>query len=242
MTENVPDSHAALMDSVYRRQRHIYDLTRKYYLFGRDKLIRGLALKPGESLVEVGCGTARNLVRIARLYPDAQLFGLDASQAMLTTAQDTLRHSGLDSKIRLIHGYAEALAPESFDRRERFDRVIFSYSLSMIPDWRAALRAAADALTPEGSVHIVDFGDLQGLSAPGRALLRRWLALFHVSPRVEILKALEAPTVNGAATGGSLHLLPGRYAFVWSGPAPAIRAILSGHVAPQTQRRENSRL
>ena len=49
--------HAALMDEVYRRQRFIYDLTRKYYLFGRDKLIRELALAPGERLVEVGCGT-----------------------------------------------------------------------------------------------------------------------------------------------------------------------------------------
>ena len=35
-------NHAALMDSVYRRQRHIYDLTRKYFLFGRDTLIEGL--------------------------------------------------------------------------------------------------------------------------------------------------------------------------------------------------------
>ncbi|MEO0699832.1 MAG: SAM-dependent methyltransferase, partial [Pseudomonadota bacterium] len=34
--------HAALMDSVYKGQRHIYDWTRKYYLFGRDTLIEGL--------------------------------------------------------------------------------------------------------------------------------------------------------------------------------------------------------
>ena len=32
--------HAALMDTVYRGQRHIYDATRKYFLFGRDRLIR----------------------------------------------------------------------------------------------------------------------------------------------------------------------------------------------------------
>ena len=65
MTES-RGAHAALMDRVYRRQRYIYDLTRRYYLFGRDKLIRELALKPGEAVVEVGCGTARNLIRIAR--------------------------------------------------------------------------------------------------------------------------------------------------------------------------------
>ena len=63
------------MDRVYRHQRYIYDLTRKYYLFGRDRLIRELDLKPGERLVEIGCGTARNLVRIARRYPE---FGCSA--------------------------------------------------------------------------------------------------------------------------------------------------------------------
>lgn len=79
--------HAGLMDRVYRRQRHIYDFTRKYYLFGRDKLIGQLALGPSETLVEVGCGTARNLIAIARCYPGARLFGLDASEAMLETAR-----------------------------------------------------------------------------------------------------------------------------------------------------------
>ncbi len=47
------------MDHVYRHQRYIYDLTRKYYLFGRDRLISGLQLKPGARVVEVGCGTAQ---------------------------------------------------------------------------------------------------------------------------------------------------------------------------------------
>ncbi|HEY0281515.1 MAG TPA: hypothetical protein VGC27_02700 [Rhizomicrobium sp.] len=33
-------NHAALMDEIYRHQRYVYDLTRKYYLFGRDRLIK----------------------------------------------------------------------------------------------------------------------------------------------------------------------------------------------------------
>ena len=37
---DAPSGHAALMDGVYRHQRHIYDLTRKFYLLGRDRLIR----------------------------------------------------------------------------------------------------------------------------------------------------------------------------------------------------------
>lgn len=36
--------HANLMDRIYRRQRHFYDATRKYYLLGRDPMIAGLAV------------------------------------------------------------------------------------------------------------------------------------------------------------------------------------------------------
>src|SRR5258705_12381745 len=60
-------AHSVLMDKAYRRQRHFYDLTRKYYLLGRDRLLRQLNAKPGERVIEIGCGTARNLIRIAEI-------------------------------------------------------------------------------------------------------------------------------------------------------------------------------
>ena len=81
------NNHAALMDDVYRYQRYIYDFTRKYYLFGRDRLIRELKPKPGARIIEIGCGTARNLIKMAQTYPDARLYGLDASAEMLRTAE-----------------------------------------------------------------------------------------------------------------------------------------------------------
>ena len=206
-------AHAGLMDRVYRRQRHIYDFTRKYYLFGRDRLIGQLALKPSECLVEVGCGTARNLIAIAHRYPGAMLFGLDASEAMLETARAAVRRAGLDGRIILAQGLAEELSPARFGL-ESFDRVMFSYSLSMIPDWQGALAAGFAALSPKGTVHVVDFGDLTGLGRIGERVMRAWLALFHVTPRVEFLAALERVTCHQ----GGLTLLPGRYAFsFWGG-------------------------
>ena len=54
------------MDRMYRHQRYIYDLTRKYYLFGRDKLIAELPVQGNDLICEVGCGTARNLVLLAK--------------------------------------------------------------------------------------------------------------------------------------------------------------------------------
>jgi S-adenosylmethionine-diacylgycerolhomoserine-N-methlytransferase len=203
--------HASLMDRLYRRQRYIYDLTRKYYLFGRDRLIREMELPKGAAVIEVGCGTARNLIRIARLYPTARLYGLDASTEMLKTAAAAVERAGLADRVILKHAYAEDLSPSLFNRTEPFDAAIFSYSLSMIPDWNQALRAAGAALKPEGRLHIVDFGDL-GRAGPVRSLLRRWLALFHVEPREELLGSLER-----RAPGSALRTLPLRYAFLFSG-------------------------
>jgi S-adenosylmethionine-diacylgycerolhomoserine-N-methlytransferase len=207
-----PDPHALLMDRAYRHQRYIYDFTRKYYLFGRDRLIAQLALAPGSSRVEVGCGTARNLIRVARAYPGTRLYGLDASAAMLDSARAAVDRTGLTGRIRLAQGLAENLSPAQFGV-EAFDHALFSYSLSMIPGWQQALAAASQSLSAAGRVHVVDFGDLAGLGRPGRALLRAWLTLFHVKPRVEFLSALEGVTGDSQAR---LHLLPGRYAFIFS--------------------------
>ena len=47
------------MNRMYRRQRHIYDGTRRYYLLGRDQLIAGLRPAAGASVLEIGCGTGQ---------------------------------------------------------------------------------------------------------------------------------------------------------------------------------------
>jgi S-adenosylmethionine-diacylgycerolhomoserine-N-methlytransferase len=202
--------HAALMDRVYRHQRYIYDFTRKYYLFGRDRLIADLRLKPGARVIEIGCGTSRNLIKIGQAYPTARLFGLDASAEMLATSGKAIERAGLSGRSKLVQAYAENLTPALFGEDEPFDAAVFSYSLSMIPDWKQALKAAQQAMAPDGRIHVVDFGDLKGLGRMGEQVLRRWLALFHVAPREELLKTLE----QGGQ--GRLNLLAGRYAFIWT--------------------------
>ena len=59
---------AGLMDRMYRFQRHIYDATRKFYLLGRDGLVDRLQPPMDGSVLEIGCGTGRNLIRIARAF------------------------------------------------------------------------------------------------------------------------------------------------------------------------------
>jgi len=191
-----------LMDRVYGRQRHIYDLTRKYFLLGRDHLIRELRPPPEGSVLEIGCGTGRNLIAAARVYPDARLFGLDISSAMLATARANIRHAGLDERITLALGDAVTFEPARLFGRSHFDRAFFSYSLSMIPAWREALSHALEVVvTPGGTVLAVDFGPQQRLPRWFRAALYAWLARFHVTPRADLETALhtEARYRGGAS-------------------------------------------
>lgn len=212
------------MDRVYRNQRFFYDLTRKYYLFGRDRLIRTLNLQPGETLAEIGCGTARNLIVISRTYPGNQLYGLDASAQMLRTAEGSVSKAQLAGRISLAQGYAERLTPGLLGTGKLLNHIIFPYSLSMIPDWKGALSAAQGALGPGGRLHVVDFGDLAGLPRPAGALLKGWLRQFHVAPRESLLQAFEAAP---PARARKLEILPCRYAFLLTADRddPVFRAL-----------------
>ena len=170
--------HASLMDTIYRWQRPIYDLTRKYYLFGRDRLIRELDAQPGMAVLELGCGTGRNLELIAKAWPGVHCHGLDISSEMLKSARKRLGTRGV-----LALGDATAFDAAALFGREGFDRIVLSYAISMIPDWQGAVTHAAATLAPGGSLHIVDFGDGMGLPALARRALLGWLTQFHVTPR-----------------------------------------------------------
>jgi S-adenosylmethionine-diacylgycerolhomoserine-N-methlytransferase len=181
-----PSDAAGLMDRMYRRQRHIYDLTRKFYLLGRDQLIDTLAPPAGARVLEIGCGTGRNLIRAARVYPDVHAYGIDISEEMLSTARARIERAGLKGHIVLARGDATDFDPKTLFGVEAFDRIFVSYALSMIPPWRQTIEHAAALVTPGGSLHIVDFGDQRGLPSAFRVCLRRWLELFSVHPRVTL--------------------------------------------------------
>jgi S-adenosylmethionine-diacylgycerolhomoserine-N-methlytransferase len=179
-------SSAELMNRTYRHQRHIYDFTRKYFLLGRDRLIDGLAPRDGDAVLEIGCGTGRNLAVAASRYPAARLFGIDVSTEMLASASASIARAGLAPQVRLAHADATSFDPQPLFGIARFDRVFVSYSLSMIPQWEAVIDHALSVLGLGGELHIVDFGAQSRLPGVFRTLLRRWLAVFHVTPRDEL--------------------------------------------------------
>lgn len=206
--------HAGHMDAIYRTQRHFYDLTRKYYLLGRDRLIADLAPPPGGSVLEVGCGTGRNLIAAARAWPEARYFGIDISEAMLATARTNIAKAGLADRITLARGDATRFDAGALFGVAQFDRIFQSYTLSMIPDWCGALREGAGKLATGGRLDIVDFGQQEGLPSAFRALLFAWLARFDVAPRAELATALDH---IAAERGLNARFTPRYRGYAWAG-------------------------
>ncbi len=201
------------LDRKYQLQRHFYDFTRKYYLLGRDQLLREMKVKPGETVLEVGCGTGRNLVILAKRYPDSFFFGLDASMEMLEMADAKLDTARLRN-VTLANVLAEDFYyVNTFELTDRFDKIFFSYSISMIPSWREAIDNALNNLRPGGELFIVDFYDQKDISRTFRKMLQNWLEAFHVQFWNDLLPYLGTLETKGLVR---LNLTPiyKRYAFI----------------------------
>ncbi len=193
------------MNKMYRHQRYFYDLTRKYYLLGRDRLLSNLNIRANENVLEIGCGTARNLIILAKKHPTANFFGLDASSEMLKTAQ-----AKIDAKNLKNTNLKTALADDfhfqkTFDLDKLFDAIFFSYSISMIPGWQESIANALANLQTGKSLHIVDFYDQNDMPIWFRWILKSWLKQFHVKYPKHLLPFLENLEKQGF---GKLKITP----------------------------------
>lgn len=179
------------MDKMYRHQRYFYDFTRKYYLLGRDKLISEMNVQEGENILEVGCGTGRNLAILAKKYPKTNFFGLDASAAMLETAQKKIDANKLEN-IYLKNALADDFSfDKTFDLENPFNTIYFSYSISMIPTWQESIQNTLTNLQSGRSFYIVDFYDQRDLPKWFKDILQGWLKHFHVKYPRELIPYLE---------------------------------------------------
>ena len=179
------------MDKMYRYQRYFYDFTRKYYLLGRDKLIAEMDIRDGENILEVGCGTGRNLTILAGKYPRANFYGLDASAAMLENAQNKIDKTQLKN-THLQNVLADDFAfDKTFDLETPFDTIYFSYSISMIPTWKESIENTLQNLKSGCSFYIVDFYDQRDLPKPFQKILKLWLKQFHVKYPRDLVPFLE---------------------------------------------------
>ena len=165
-------------------------------------------------MLEIGCGTARNLIRLARQRPAVRCYGLDVSTEMLATAEAKVKARKLDQRITLRHCYAEQVDyATTFQLDAPFAAAFFSYSLSMIPTWPEAIDAALANIKRGGVMYVVDFWDQGGWPRWFRFVLQCWLDLFHVHYRPELLEHLRELDKKGV---GSLTVnsVARRYAYI----------------------------
>ena len=159
----------------YRYHAYIYDWTRWMILHGRRRAVSALGLSPGADVLEIGCGTGLNF-RLLHSELDPQrgrLVGLDFSGDMLRKAQRRVESRGW-SNVELIQADATKM-----NLGRRFDGVLFAYSLTMIPDWPAALERAREHLKPNATLVVLDFGPFHGWG-PLAPVMRGWLRSSHV--------------------------------------------------------------
>ncbi|MEX0345871.1 MAG: class I SAM-dependent methyltransferase [Rhizobiaceae bacterium] len=209
-----PETHARAMDRIYRWQRHFYNPTRKFYLIGRDEMIASLGAQPAAHVLELGCGTGRNLAVAARYFPQSTFYGVDISAQMLTSARHMAQREKLNHGTSIVTAQGDA---SSFDAAARFgvegfDRIMLSYCLSMIPDWRVAVENAIRQTAPGGSIHIVDFGHMGRWPYWMRWSMRKWLSSFKVSPCRDLVGVAER-LADEAGFSSRSECLMGGYAW-----------------------------
>lgn len=172
-------THAQNLQGFYAAQAPDYDRFRERLLHGRAELIARLVqdLPSHARVVELGGGTGRNLEFFAAKLADVGAFDLvDLCPALLARARE--RFAG-HANVRIVEADATNFQPAS-----PVDCVYFSYALTMIPDWRAAIANAFAMLKPGGLLGVVDFYHSSAQREPGRRhhgeftrhFWRRWFA------------------------------------------------------------------
>lgn len=170
--------------------RPAYDGPRRDARPGRDRLLDQIAARPAGTVLEVGCGSARNLQVLHEKAPQHTLFGLDPSLAMLATARDQLERTGCHDRITLAPGRPPELNPTKQLRTDRsFDVIFFSYVASRCPSWAEALEIASSHLSPDGCLYVLDTWG-QSRLPPVLATLLDWTGLVHTDPHPTFLDRL----------------------------------------------------
>ena len=177
------------LDRFYRPQAAGYDAFRERLLQGRRELIELLAIPPGARVVELGAGTGRNLKFFGeRLRQLARVDVVDLCPSLLEQARRRCRKW---PNVCVVEADATTWRPE-----QPADVVYFSYTLTMIPQWRRAVDNALAMLAPGGKLGVVDF-----YVSPSRhgLLARQFWPLWFAHDGVR-LDAAHLPYVSGATS------------------------------------------
>lgn len=205
-------SAAQRLQAFYAPQASRYDDFRARLLHGRSELIDRLITPQDGLVVELGGGTGSNIDRFGRRMQRLRRYTLvDLCPALLEQARSRAR---VHRNVELVEADVTRFRPP-----QPVDCVFFSYALTMIDDWRAALSNALSMLRPGGTLGVVDFYVSSTTPRPGfvrhaawqRWLWRRWFDHDGVRLSPEHLEALTdaMPDHVRLERQGALPYIPG---------------------------------
>jgi len=147
------DTHQERLESFYKGQASGYDDFRKRLLHGREGMYRNVPCPKGGTWIDMGGGTGANLEFIGeRIHDVGKIYIVDLSTSLLKVAEERIKANGWKNVEAVEADATKFIPPE-----EKVDTVTFSYSLTMIPDWFAAIDHAETLLKDDGHIGIVDF-------------------------------------------------------------------------------------
>jgi SAM-dependent methyltransferase len=121
-------------------------------VFSTERLFQKLTIGPNDYVLEIGCGSAKDLCRLVEKY-NCRAIGVDSSDLILKFAKDRVRRTGLSSKITIIKG---DIANMNFFLDGQFDIVIAQSVLATIPDKDKVAAEVSRVLKSGGQ-----FGDIE---------------------------------------------------------------------------------
>jgi S-adenosylmethionine-diacylgycerolhomoserine-N-methlytransferase len=144
---------AARLECFYARQAHLYDDFRKKFLHGRQELWERLPIPANGIWIDMGAGTGSNLEflgdKIERLK---KIYLVDLTPSLQAIARRRVEQHAWHN-VEIVNADAVSYRPPE----GLVDLVTFSYSLTMIPDWFAAISHAQSLMQPGGLIGVVDF-------------------------------------------------------------------------------------
>ena len=193
------DLDQTAIEHTYQNWAKVYEWLTPIYLLGNENRLRretiaSLHLQPGQTVLDVGCGTGRNFsLTLDKIGPTGKLVGVDYTSDMLARAQERVEREGWKN-VELIQTDAAGI-----ELGRTFDAALSTLAISVIPDYRGALERMLAHVKPGGYLAIGDakhssrwyglpfnwLADLLGNSAAGIMTRKPWelmkakLANFH---------------------------------------------------------------
>jgi ubiquinone/menaquinone biosynthesis C-methylase UbiE len=150
--------------NLYRKRAGRYDLAVKIYpLFGfdveryRKDTVTALSLNPGDTVVELGCGTGLNFKYVERaIGPEGKIIGVDLTGPMLEVASDRVTREGW-ANVELVQAdVAEWTIPQGIAG------VFSTLALTLVPEYDGVIERVSEALRPGGRLAVLDLKEPAG--------------------------------------------------------------------------------